>query len=350
MSLYAYHGKLGTTWGYRFWYKKVLYEKMVGHNRALAEEAEKRERARLEVAAWEGRYGPLAPRLTRWPEVVERYAAAKAQKRSLQYDRYILAWWTTFFAERKIHYLQEVSPELLDAAKLSMLRAGKGPGTLQRHLSVLRALCNLAVKRWRILRENPVLSIDWPRARTKTFPVPTPEELRRLLKAADPLLRPIILTAIFTGLRAGDILRLTAENFQERPGWVKGYGGKADLAVWIPVVPELQETIDGLGITSGKLFRRPDGESYTTFPRERWNATRVAAGLPALRFHDIRHGTGTLLAEAGIPQRVIQSFLGHSSGHVTERYTRPHEAGLREAAIELARRMEPPKEKTTEAS
>lgn len=347
MTVYVYQGKRGPTYGYRFWFRRRLYERMVGHTYGLAEEAERRERARLEVAAWEGQYGPLTPRLTLWSEAVEWYEKAKADKRSLEYDRYILARWTRYLSERGIHYLQEISPEVLDAAKAELRSQGKAPGTIQRHLSILRALCNLAIKRWRVLRENPVTAIDWPKARTKTFPVPSPEELRRLLEVADPVIRPLILAAIYTGLRAGDLLRLTAEDLLERSGWIRGLGSKPGRVIWLPIATELQKAIDGLAVESGRLFRRPDGTPYARFPRERWDAARQASGLSGLRFHDLRHATGTMLAEAGVPQRVIQMYLGHSTGQVTERYTRPHEEGLLEAARTIGRKMGRPKRKAS---
>jgi len=341
MSVYVYEGTRGKSYGFRFWFRNVLHERMVGRTHALAEDAEKRERARLELAAWEGTWGPTAPRLTPWADAVARYQAAKADKRSLRYDGYILTWWTSFLTARSIRYLQEITPEIVDLSKVAMAGEKKGPATMQRHLSILRALCNLAVKRWRILKENPVHLVDWPQARSRVFPVPTPDELRRLIAIADPVIQPLIVAAIYTGLRAGDLLRLTAEDLRERAGWIRGHGSKPNRPVWLPVAGPLQETLDGLHIISGRLFRRPGGTPYSWFPRERWETTRTTAGLPQLRFHDLRHATGTMLAEANVPQRVIQAYLGHSTGKVTERYTRPQEAGLEQAARKLGRRMAP---------
>jgi len=102
------------------------------------------------------------------------------------------------------------------------------------------------------------------------------------------------------------------------------------------VAAPLARLIKELGVLAGPLFRGPRGDPLRRFPRERWVSARSAAALPWLTFHGLRHTVGTVLSEAGVPQRVIQAWLAHSSGQVTELYTRPQEAGLQDAAEALA--------------
>ena len=47
---------------------------------------------------------------------------------------------------------------------------------------------------------------------------------------------------------------------------------------------------------------------------------RDATSAPALRFHDLRHTFGTLLARAGVTGFDIQAWMGHSSYMTTQRY------------------------------
>jgi integrase len=44
---------------------------------------------------------------------------------------------------------------------------------------------------------------------------------------------------------------------------------------------------------------------------KRFKAVAVAAGFPALRFHDLRHTFGTRIASAGVPLRTLQEWMGH---------------------------------------
>ena len=63
-----------------------------------------------------------------------------------------------------------------------------------------------------------------------------------------------------------------------------------------------------------------------------------------MRFHDLRHCMGTVLAEAGVEQRLIRELLGHSGIRISERYTKPRRPALRRAALKATRLMgvEPP--------
>src|ERR1700680_2401278 len=52
-----------------------------------------------------------------------------------------------------------------------------------------------------------------------------------------------------------------------------------------------------------------------------WRALRDAAGLPGLRFHDLRHTVITELAEMGVADRVLESITGHLSRRMLEHYS-----------------------------
>ena len=51
--------------------------------------------------------------------------------------------------------------------------------------------------------------------------------------------------------------------------------------------------------------------------RGRFQRLLKDAGLPHLRFHDLRHSTATILLAAGVPANVVQELLGHSHISVT---------------------------------
>lgn len=335
MTLVCYKTRKGERWGYRFWRNGVLYKKRVG-SKALAKLAEERERRRLDVAAFETQWGPLKPVATNWTDAVKKYEEAKAHKASLAWDRRRLTWWGEFFAAQECTRLQQISPGLVDKGKAQLRAASLSPASLQRYLAVLRTLCNLAVKRWKLLRANPVLEVDWPKVQRGAPRIPTKAERQELLKEADQVVRPLILTALYTGLREGAIVRIQAEDFRTRAGWLRCTDEKGKKEYFIPVAAPLAKLVKELGVVSGPLFRGPDGKPMRRFPRERWEKARAAAKLPWLTFHRLRHTCGTVLAEAGVPQRTIQAWLAHSSGQVTELYTRPQEAGLLAAAQALA--------------
>jgi integrase len=234
-------------------------------------------------------------------------------------------------------------------------------------LAVLRHLFQLAIRRWQLLDRNPVFAVDWPKAPPYNARIPTRIERQRLLAAAEPFFRPFILVGMYTGLRKGSILRLEAENYLNEPRILRVIQ-KGGRELKLPMTPPLKKVLDGVGIAAGPLFHWPDGRVVHRFPRKAWARACLKAGLyvekpdarnpkktrkvPAIRFHDLRHCMGTVLAEAGVEQRLIQELLGHSGIRISERYTKPRRPALRRAALKATRLMgvEPPPSSCTEDS
>jgi integrase len=69
---------------------------------------------------------------------------------------------------------------------------------------------------------------------------------------------------------------------------------------------------------SGRVFTREDGAPLRRgWASEHFKALVRKAGLPPVRFHDLRHGTGTMLLAAGQPIKVISEILGHATSAFT---------------------------------
>lgn len=89
---------------------------------------------------------------------------------------------------------------------------------------------------------------------------------------------------------------------------------------------------------SGRVFTREDGTPI----RPGWASVRFAAlaaraGLPPIRFHDLRHGTATMLLAAGQPIKVISERLGHATSAFTaDVYTEVAEELDAAAAVAIA--------------
>ena len=75
-----------------------------------------------------------------------------------------------------------------------------------------------------------------------------------------------------------------------------------------------------------------------------WRALRDAAGLPGLRFHDLRHTVITELAEMGVADHVLESISGHLSRRMLEHYSHIRIDAKRQAldALDAARRKAGP--------
>jgi integrase len=155
-----------------------------------------------------------------------------------------------------------------------------------------------------------------------------------------PVLRAIVLTAAYTGLRQSELLGLRwrdvdwpARRIRVRNAYVRGEHsreGKSDLSTRrsVPIADRLGE---GLLAWRGRSSFVADEDLVFAHPLlgtpvDRTKVTRrfqqacAAAGVPVIAFHDLRHTFATRLAAAGVPLRVIQEFLGHADLKTTQIY------------------------------
>ena len=88
----------------------------------------------------------------------------------------------------------------------------------------------------------------------------------------------------------------------------------------------------------GLIFTNEIGEPLASFHvTGRFRSLLKAAGLPDMRYHDLRHGAATLMAAQGVPARVAMEVLGHSQISTTmEIYSHVADESQRDAVNRVA--------------
>jgi integrase len=164
------------------------------------------------------------------------------------------------------------------------------------------------------------------------------EEESKLIASAAPHLVPIIIAALDSGMRRGELLTERWEHidFNRRVLLVthsKTPGGEARE---IPLTGRLTELL----VTLAR--QKPEGVVFTFKGRPisriktAWKAALRRAGIRYSRFHDLRHTFNTRLMEAGVVQDVRKALMGHSSGEeVNSLYTHVELPVKREAIRKL---------------
>lgn len=149
------------------------------------------------------------------------------------------------------------------------------------------------------------------------------DELKRLFEIMDQRLRDIVLIALYTGLRRGNILRLRVEDIDLKNNTIRVYtksklkGGKLNYVQIIPYLKEIlerliKEAVDGYLITwKGKPIKRID----TSF-----NKAVKRAKIQDFTFHDLRHTTATMVYKATRDIYVVKEVLKHSRIEQTMKY------------------------------
>ena len=272
-------------------------------------------RARIDAAAGRRPQYLIDQALDRWVE-----SSAKSL-RSWQKDlRYRVEIVRTHTVGRPL----EALPDVADAIKRTAIKAEVTPATVNRLLAILRRVGNLA-ERWGWTSEPLGRRIDMvPGERPRELYV-TPAQVRAIAAAAEPTTRDVILFAALTGLRRSEILRLMPADVRSGEVIVSARS-KSGRSRVVPLPAE-----------AARIAKRLPFAIGVPLLTKRFNQARVAAGLPQIRFHDLRHAYGTWLAEAGTDGPTIRDVMGHSSLTVTSRYLQTAGENARRAVAKLPR-------------
>jgi integrase len=197
-----------------------------------------------------------------------------------------------------------------------------------------------------------VPEIDWIKIPPQEFDFLDFEEAERLIAGAQGEWRTMILVAKRTGMRVGELLGLrwedvdlSAGRINVRQSYVQGVFGipKSGKPREIPMGDDVIEALRAHRHKRGSLvFCDAAGNVLTAGLLERpLKRALKRAGLRAIGWHVLRHTFASHLAMRGVPLKVIQELLGHSSIVTTMRYAHlaPHVA---RDAVRVLDRVRPP--------
>jgi integrase len=251
--------------------------------------------------------------------------------------------------------------------------------TVLHHSRILRQALDVAVQ-WDLIQKNPARLVKLPRPMKTEMVALNEEQVKVLLEVVEealPFMWPIVVTAVHTGARRSELLALKWDDIdwdQKRVMICRSvedsYGGTGPRGLKEPKsrsgrrsIPLSQVALEALrrqkaiqaeqrlqyGPTwnnQGFVFTqkngdmlKPDRISNLFFGLWRQPASRGwVAGLPRIRFHDLRHTFASLLLQQGVNVKVISTLLGHSSVSITlDRYSHLMKGMGEEAANEMDR-------------
>lgn len=237
--------------------------------------------------------------------------------------------------------LSKLKPLHIQDYYAKALSKGLSLRSVQYHHAILRKALQQAVK-WKLIPYNPADGAESPRPQRKEQNVLPAEKVNEFLEriSGDPFY-PLIYTALWTGMRRGELLGLRwrdvdlkgkSINVVQSLRWVAGECRFEDVKTEksrrnIPIPDALvtflkklrkeqaeiklrQENYQDYGL----VFCRPDGAPWCPSTiTHHFHDLAKNAGFPDLRFHDLRHTHATLLLKQGVHPKVVQERLGHAS-------------------------------------
>lgn len=243
------------------------------------------------------------------PRGWSRYLEQRRSKRSLTFGL-IHELGRTLCADIRTSQLRELAT--------TMRAEGLSESTVQKELALLKAAFNVAIREWGWSRyRNPVVGIALGRSRRR-FVRLTEEEERRLVTALsecdNPQFWPLVELALTSTMRRGSLLKLEWSNIDlaEREAHVWAKGSEVTLPLSMRSVTLLRHLPDN---GTGRVFSMTPNAVKMA-----WQGVREKAGLPTLRFADLRHLGATFYARAGLNAHQLQKVLGHKSTRMAEVY------------------------------
>lgn len=255
-------------------------------------------------------------------ELFKRYAeATRHTKRNAPAEKYMLRMLTKRLGD---FTLAGLSREAVSRFKDDRLAEGLSDATVRNNLHLLSAVIEKAMNDWGYdLPFNPVHRVSKPHGDNARDRRLEPGEEESLLAVAaqhsNPLMRPLIILAIETAMRLGELLGLEWDrvNLDKREIYLpKTKNGK------IRRVPLSARAIEVLkSIERGASPQVFDSWAGVTSFQHAWQRLRRKAGCNDLRFHDLRHEAASRFAEGGMDIIRIAAITGHSSLQMLKRYT-----------------------------
>jgi integrase len=195
-------------------------------------------------------------------------------------------------------------------------------------MAALSHAFTIAVKEWQWVDDNPFRRVSKPREPRGRERFLSDDERDLLMKASKasthPWLYPVVILAVSTGMRRGEILSLRWPQVDLKARRILLHDTKNGSSRSVPlrglaltVIAELSKV---RRIDTDLLFSGTDPSKPFALDNH-WRAVAKAAKLKDFRFHDLRHTAASYLAMNGASTIEIASVLGHKTLQMVQRYS-----------------------------
>jgi integrase len=207
--------------------------------------------------------------------------------------------------------------------------------TVNIDVSSLKTFLNNAVK-WDMISSNPLDGVEYLKEDdSKVIRGLTEEEVRTLLEEANGWFRPVLVTALYTGLREGEMISLEWDDvdlengiihIRRKPGWIPKSSGRSirerDIAIPEQLVDYLKKYRKGSEYGDSRVFHNKFGEELKPGLRKVLMRLTKKCGFPEVtQFHALRHTYATHLIKASKDLQVARDQLGHADIRTTMKYS-----------------------------
>lgn len=240
-----------------------------------------------------------------------------------------LLWWKhalghCLLSDIKSSHIAEKRDELL--SQDTFYKKPRSSTTVVRYIASLSHAFSIAVKEWEWMDENPICKINKPKLPQGRIRFLDESEKNRLLEACKQsnsfCLYPIVVLALSTGMRKGEILSLTWHDIDFERKAILLQTTKNGERRLIPLTGLSLELIKRLNTIrkSTWVFPSPKNLDQPIDIRSAWERALRKADILNFKFHDLRHTAASYLAMNNASLIEIGTLLGHKTVQMTKRY------------------------------
>ena len=210
----------------------------------------------------------------------------------------------------------------IERYKLDRLKQSASPATVNREVALLKHMFNVA-EHWQLFfGRNPVSGVKFLEEDNLQIRALSEEEEEKLLQFCSPYLQDLVVFAINTGLRLGEILNLRWEEVDLEYAVIKMLVRKNRRMLEVPLNDTALAVVNGwYGLRKSEyVFYNPETGGQW---KDLWLGLKKAcrkAGLSDVTWHTFRHTFASRLTRNGADLVTVKELLGHSSVSVTMRY------------------------------
>lgn len=244
--------------------------------------------------------------------------------------RGILTAFSKYAAKNNVVTLKQVSIQLIDGYR-SARKLELAPKSMRNEGVLLKSFLEWCRQR-KLIRENPMAQMRFPKPPPKKKGGPSLDQIEQILKASPSSKSVKFAMLAFTGMRSGELQRLKPCDVDLDNNWIHivsrdGAETKTGHSRKVPIHSRLRDVLDPMPrnkrqwyFTAPPSKKYPLGDHYVNTKHLNEDLLKILEelGTPAGRehgftVHSFRHSFETICVNANIPQRIIDTWLGHRS-------------------------------------
>ncbi|MCP4264055.1 MAG: site-specific integrase [Candidatus Brocadiaceae bacterium] len=329
--------KRGNVYWYDFQINQTRYRKSTGKiKRRDAENVFHAEREKAKAGESSGVQEVKAYKLV---DLAKEYLKWAERQRSYKDKKRGIRQLVEIFGNHDVNDLNTREIEQWQSMRLKYNK----PSTVNRLLATLKHMVNKGTQ-WGMASDSAlkqVRNVKLLPENNRRLRFLSIEECQMLIACCHKTLKPLVVVAINTGMRRGEIFNLKWEQVDLRHGFILLDISKNGERREIPINTTLEYLFKEIprSVDSEYVFTGKTGKPFTDI-KKGFHTALKKAGISDFRFHDIRHTFASQLVMAGIDITSVKELLGHKSLTMTMRYSHLSPGHKRKAVHVLDRLME----------